>query len=131
MAPPSSAISAAMTFSCIATGVRKELDPVLQRVEQEVGPVGQQVAGVGGAGIEGETQDGRQGGEQHQAERQRERHRQRQAGARDPERHGQSAQQAGRTVMPVGTPLATKRRRRAGACQTLNRKWQTSPSWIT
>ena len=39
--------------------LRKDLDPVLQRVEQQIGAIGQQLAGVGGTGVEGDAQHDR------------------------------------------------------------------------
>ena len=97
-----------MTFNCVATGVRKELDPLLERVEQQIGPVGQQLAGVGGSGVEGESQHDSLRGEQHQAKRQGKGDGQRKSRACDPESYGQPAEQAGRAVLHAGAAPAQR-----------------------
>ena len=78
--------------------VEEDLDPVLQHVEQEIGAIGQQLAGIGGTGVEGDAEDDRESGEQHQSESQCQCHGQRQAGPGHANGHGDTTQQPGRAI---------------------------------
>ena len=108
--------------------LEQDLHPVVERVEQEVGPVRQQLARVGGAGVEGQPQHAAQRHHHHQAERQRQGHGERQPRPGQPEQDPRPSQQRRGTVRHRVAPTP---RGGAGPRHTLNRKWTTSPSWIT
>ena len=84
--------------------LEQDLHPVVERVEQQVGAVRQQLAGVGGPGVEGQPQHAAQRHHHHQAECQRQGHRQRQPRPRQPEHHGHPPQQRRGTVHTAMRP---------------------------
>ena len=123
-------ISAAMTASCASTGLSKI--STRSSACREAGWCGPPAAG----GCwrcrrrrRGPARCQRQ--QQHQAEGHRQRHAERQPGARQAAAPRPSAAAGRRSRHARGTALGRSRGAEARACQTLKRKWQTSPSWTT